>query len=309
MRSLVQDPDLSIIGLDNLSVGNTDELSKLCTLREWTPDMPPLAQGEVALMIGDITDPAAVAQAVDGVDVVVHLAADSGVMTSLAAPLANFHSNVLGTLTVLDAIRSHPKTSFIMASTGAALGQQVPPVHEQQVARPISPYGAGKLAAEAYCFGYAGSYGLRTCILRFSNVYGPHSSQKTSVVAKFIRQMLAGETISIFGDGKQTRDFIYIEDLVEAIRIAVQTKQSGEVFHIANHKETTIDEVVTELTQLLSPHGIQPKVEYANSRAGEIVRNYVSIDKAKRVLGWSPRHTFAEGLEKTVAWFLAERKA
>jgi UDP-glucose 4-epimerase len=311
VRRLKQESNLQIVGLDNLSTSQREDLSSLCTLLDWEPGtpFPKCNEGEVVLRIGDITDMTAVNEVVRGadVDVIVHLAADSGIMMSLEDPISNFHVNAGGTLNLLEAGRQHGNTRFVMASTSAALGQHEPPVTENHVPRPISPYGAAKLTSEAYCQAYAGSFGMKTCALRFSNVYGPYSDRKTSAVAKFIRLLLAGEEVTIFGDGEQTRDFLFVEDLSEAILAAGRAELEGAVFHVATGEETTINALFAELTRLLEPAGIAPSFRYEPPRAGEILRNYASIEKIKDMLGWSPRQSLADGLQVTVDWFLQEK--
>src|SRR5579864_374276 len=205
--------------LDNLSLGRRE-------------DVDPLGVG---LHVGDIRDPAAVAKACKGIDAVVHLAAHTRVVESLSDPQLNFDINAAGTLNVLQACRNAGIPKVIFASTGGAiLGEQVPPVHEGMVPRPVSAYGASKLAGEAYCSAYCGSYGLNTVALRFSNVYGPYSYHKGSAVAQFFRNLIHKEPIVIYGDGRQTRDFVYVGDLVQAILLADQANTPGEFFQIAS---------------------------------------------------------------------------
>jgi UDP-glucose 4-epimerase len=135
--------------------------------------------------------------------------------------------NVLGTFNYLDACRKSNVKRFVFASSGAPLGEQEPPIHEEMVPRPISPYGASKLCGEAYCSAFHGSFGVETVCLRFGNVYGPYSTHKGSVVAKFIKQILERETLTIYGDGSQTRDFIYIDDLIRAVWAGVTVPGVG----------------------------------------------------------------------------------
>src|SRR5439155_1594301 len=150
-------------------------------------------------------------------------------------------TNVLGTINYLEAARRAGIRRFVLASSAAATGNCIPPIHEQVVPRPVSPYGASKLAGEAYCCAYAASYAMMTVALRFGNVYGPGSDQKDSVVARFIRQVLTDEQIVIYGDGTQVRDFIYIDDLVRAIRCSLDADGiAGEVFQIATAHGTSV---------------------------------------------------------------------
>ena len=170
----------------------------------------------------------------------------------------------------------------------------------------ISPYGASKLCGEAYCSAYFGSFGLETVALRFGNVYGPYSTHKGSVVAKFIKHIMAGEQLPVYGDGNQTRDFIYVDDLVNAILLAMEKPDiGGEVFQIATHKEHTVAEVAESLNMLAEKYlGRKSEIVYERERKGEVRRNYSDISKARRLLGFEPKWELERGLEETFLWFL-----
>lgn len=235
--------------LDNLEAGTREALSRICAFDEIDPTELPSASsvpvpGRVELIVGDIRDADLCMRAARGTDGIIHLAANTGVAPSLRDPRLDLETNVMGTFNLLDAARGTDVKRFVFASSGAPVGECTPPVHEELAPRPISPYGAGKLCGEAYCSAYFGSFGLDTVALRFGNVYGPRSSHKGSVVAKFIRHILAGEDLPIYGDGRQTRDFIYVDDLVNAILLSLDRPAvGGEVFQIATHREHTVDEV------------------------------------------------------------------
>ena len=274
--------------LDNLSLGKREDVEQFA----------------VDLHVGDIRDQAAVARACKDINAVVHLAAHTRVVESLSDPQLNFEINAIGTLNVLQACRAAGIPKMIFASTGGAiLGEQEPPVHEGMVPRPISPYGASKLAGEAYCSAYTGAYGLKTVALRFSNVYGPYSYHKGSVVAQFFRNLLRGEPIVIYGDGEQTRDFLYVADLVEAILLADQIEPAGEVFQIASGRETSVRSLVGAMKAMLPDRRFDLRFEPA--RPGEILRNYANIEKARRILGFGPKTQLNEGLRKTWQWFIS----
>ena len=164
---------------------------------------------------------------------------------------------------------------------------------------------ASKLAGEAYCSAYFRTYGIHTVALRFGNVYGTLSNHKGSVVAKFIRQALKGETLEIYGDGNQTRDFIYVDDLIRAIRLAANALGiGGEIFQIATNSETSIRDLVKELVSIFSDFGINGTgVVNTEPRRGDVQRNFSDIRKAREMLGWVASVRLRDGLEKTVRWF------
>jgi UDP-glucose 4-epimerase len=286
--------------LDNLSAGRREHLDGL----------------PVEFIHGDILDKSAVRQAVAGKDGVVHLAAQTGVPRSLLDPRKDCEVNILGTLNLLEASRAemaggseggNGKTGrragvprFVFASSNAPLGRQSPPATEDKAPLPISPYGASKLAGEAYCLAYHGSWGLGTVVLRFGNVYGPFSGDKGSVVAKFFKDISAGGKIIVDGDGQQTRDFIYVGDLCRAILLALESDVCGEVFQVATGTETTISQLA-ELVKLTS--GSDTTVTYGPARQADIRKNYSAIEKIRRTLGWEPNVDLKQGLQMTMKWF------
>ncbi len=215
-------------------------------------------------------------------------------------------ANVIGTFNMLEAARAQGVRKFIFASSGAPVGEVNPPIHEELASHPISPYGASKLAGEGYCSAYHNTFGIETTALRFGNVYGPRSNHKSSVIAKFIRQALKGETLEIYGDGNQTRDFIYIDDLIEAIMLAnAKENIGGEVFQIATNSETTVNEIADQLLRIMEAKGYgNMLVSHVESRLGDVLRNFSNTSKADKMLGWKVFTDLTQGLEDTVDWFL-----
>jgi UDP-glucose 4-epimerase len=283
---LLLDEGHNVRVLDNFSTGQRHYLAGL----------------DLEIIEGSILDPDVVASAVVGRDGVVHLAAQTGVPGSLADPHHDCETNVLGTLTMLEACRRAGVRRFVFASSNAPLGRQPPPATEGKAPLPISPYGASKLAGEGYCLAYYGSWGLGTVVLRFANVYGPFSGHKGSVVAKFFRDIVAEGEIIIDGDGRQTRDFIYVGDLCRAILLALESDVSGEVFQIATGIETSIlelAEVVQEVT------GRPVETEHGPPRQGDIRKNYSAVGKVHRVLDWQPEVDLRQGLRLTWDWLSA----
>lgn len=296
--------------VDNLSVGQRENLGRVGEFVELDVEkLGELSDNRLELLVGDIRDEALAMAACQGADAVVHLAANTGVIPSIENPRDDCEVNVIGTFNYLEACRINGVKRFVFASSGAPLGEQSPPIHENMVPRPISPYGASKLCGEAYCSAYFESFGIETVALRFGNVYGPYSTHKGSVVAKFIKHILAGEPLPIYGDGNQTRDFVYIDDLVKAILPACNRAGiGGEVFQIATHREHTVAEVAEKLNQLAERYlGRKSLITFEKERKGEVRRNYSDISKAKKRLGFDPKYDLEQGLEETFLWFLAQR--
>jgi UDP-glucose 4-epimerase len=256
---------------------------------------------DCAFVKGDLRDADAVRAAVEGQDAIVHLAADTRVIPSIEKPRFNFEVNALGSLNVLEAMRETGVRQLVSASTGGAiLGDVPPPVHEEMVAKPVSPYGASKLCVEGYASAYGACYGIRTVSLRFSNVYGPRSFHKGSVVAHFFKQVLAGKPLVVYGDGSQSRDFVFVEDLSEGIRKALDVDRT-EVIQLGVGRPTSVNELIDLMRGVVGEDRVS--VEYEPFRAGEIINTYCDISKAKRVLGYDPRTTLEDGLKQTWAWF------
>ncbi len=255
----------------------------------------------VRFFYGDICDSKALESALEGREIVIHLAADTRVMDSIENPYLNFEVNVAGSFRLFQACRAHGVRQVVAASTGGAiLGDAPAPVHEEMVARPLAPYGASKLSMEGYLSAFSGAYGLKGCALRFSNIYGPRSFHKGSVVAHFFKQILAGEDLVVYGDGTQARDYLYVEDLTEGILHAVETEATG-VFQLGSGCPTTLNELLDILRDVTGRHELS--VNYSNFRVGEIHTTWCDISKAQRNLGFNPTTPLRNGLDRTWAWF------
>ena len=308
VRALLDEGGHSVRVVDNLAVGTREDLEAVCEFAEASPaDVGPMAPGSpVELIVGDILDEALALRAAAGADVIVHLAANTGVAPSVEDPRADCLANVIGTLNYLEAARHAAVSRFVFASSGATVGEVEPPMHEEITPHPVSPYGASKLSGEAYCSAYFRTFGVETVALRFGNVYGPLSTHKSSVVAKFIKRATGGEVLEIYGDGTQTRDFIYVEDLTQAIRSAATVEGvGGEVFQIATNAETSVQEMVEMLLPVLASAGIKDvEVRQAAPRLGDVMRNYSDTSKAAHLLGWRSEVDLEEGLRLTVDWFM-----
>jgi UDP-glucose 4-epimerase len=268
-----------------------------------TGDASFLAGVDAELVKGDIRDAAALDDALAGMDAVIHLAAAGSVVMSVQDPVTNFDVNVVGTFQVLDAARRAGVERTVQASTGGALiGDATPPVSELSLPKPISPYGASKLAGEGYAYAFAKAYGLRTVAMRFANVYGPWSARKQGAVTLFFRAIHAGEPLVIYGDGSSSRDYAYVDDIARALELALERDvPGGTVLHIASGVETT----VAELARLCREAAGVPDhpVEYRPKRAGEVNRNFAAYDLAEQMLGYRPSISREDGIRSTWQWF------
>jgi UDP-glucose 4-epimerase len=276
--------------LDNLSTG----------------DAAHLAGVDTELVKGDIRDAAALDDALAGMGSIIHLAAAGSVIGSVQDPGTNFDVNVLGTFRVLDAARRAGVSRVVMASTGGALiGDATPPVDERSLPKPISPYGASKLAGEGYAHAFAKTFGLRTVAIRFGNVYGPWCERKRGVLNVFFESIHAGTPLVIYGDGTASRDYVHVDDISRALQLGLEKDvPGGTVLHAASGVETS----VTDLADLCRNAAGVPghPIEYRPRRAGEVGRNFASYDLANKLLGYAPTVTREVGIPRTWKWFQDE---
>ncbi len=289
--------DWDIAVLDNLSQGKLEYLRAV----------DGYSKERVDFFKGDVRDVNDVGEAMENCDYVIHLAAQTSVIDSIKKPKEDAEINILGTINLLEESVEKDVNRFIVASSAAPLGEQEMPIHEEKVPQPLAPYGASKLACEGYCSAYGGSHSLPTVALRFSNVYGPKSWHKGSVVAKFIKQILDGETPVIYGDGDQTRDFIHTKDIAQALYLSCteDLEDDFELFQVATGKETSINDLYSLLKNKLGEKGEKvPEPKHGEKREGEIYRNYADISKAEERLNYSPEVSIEEGIEETIDWFL-----
>lgn len=304
---LSDDTQHNIRVVDNLTTGTRSDLKEVSDFNELSDDEFIKPEG-VELVVGDILDEELALSVTKGCDVIVHFAANTGVGPSVENPRYDCMVNVLGTFNYLESARQNGVKRFVFASSGAPAGEVEPPIHEELPPHPVSPYGASKLAGEGYCSSYSKTFGIDAVMLRFGNVYGPGSIHKSSVVAKFIRKAMNKEVLEIFGDGTQTRDFIYIDDLINAVRSAsIVENIGGEAFQIATNTETTVDEMAQKLVEVLNEFGLSD-IEIVNSefRLGDVMRNFSDTSKAKKVLGWTPKENLDSGLRKTASYFFKD---
>jgi nucleoside-diphosphate-sugar epimerase len=259
---------------------------------------------------GDITDLEAVRSACKGVDFVLHQAALGSVPRSLDDPLATNHANIVGTLTVLQAARTTGVKRVVYASSSSAYGDTPTlPKRESMPSNPISPYAVSKYAGELYAQTFNKVMGLETVSLRYFNVFGPRqhpSSQYAAVIPKFIRMMLNGEQPIMFGDGTQTRDFTFIENVVSANLLACQAPGAnvcGKMFNVAAGKMFSLNQLYSMLQELT---GFSKPPKYAPARTGDVHDSLADISAAEKAMGYRTLVGFQEGLQRTVEWYRAE---
>ncbi|MGH3046223.1 MAG: NAD-dependent epimerase/dehydratase family protein, partial [Gaiellaceae bacterium] len=262
---------------------------------------------DAELVEDDVRDVGALERAARGCEVVFHLAAGTGVLPSIEDPFADFDVNARGTLAALWAARRAGSARVVFSSSNAPLGAGAYPASEDKPVAPLSPYGASKATGEAYCSAFHGAYGLDAVAVRFSNAYGPRSAHKGNVIPLFIQRILDGREVVVYGDGNQTRDFVFVTDLADGlVRAAEADGVGGEIFQLASGVETSVNSLVSLLGGVA---GREPVVRREPPRAGEILRNYSLVKKARERLGFSPDVPLADGLRRTYEWFSSLRAA
>ena len=292
VRALI-DRGESVRGIDNFATGKRENIEEL--------------KGKLDFREASILDEAAVADACKGIDYVFHEAALPSVPKSVAEPRLTNATNVDGTLNILLAARDAKVKRVIYAASSSAYGEsEVLPKQEAMIARPISPYAVQKLTGEHYMQTFSAVYGLETVSLRYFNVFGPRqdaNSQYSAVLAKFITQMSRNESPTIFGDGEQSRDFTFIDNVVKGNMLAVTApaaEVSGKMFNVATGTRITLNQTFKLLQQII---GVSGPVKYAAPRLGDVKHSLADITLAKKHMGYTPDVSFEEGLRRTVAWY------
>ena len=257
--------------------------------------------GDINLLRGDIRDMDACRRACEGVDSVFHMAALASVVGSIADPIGSHEVNLGGTLNMLTAARDAKVRRFVFSSSAAIYGNaEILPTQENQPYNPQSPYAAHKACGEFYCKNFNSLYGLEAVILRYFNVFGPRQSLNSgyaAVIPLFIQAALDDRSPTIFGDGKQTRDFIYVENIVAANLLAATQKDIGGVaFNIAGGEALSLLQLVSHLENII---GRPLNPAFKPERAGEVKHSYADVDRASVRLGFAPRVSVAEGLRQT----------
>ncbi len=284
-------------GVDNLSTGRMENLAEI--------------RSSITFQLADIQDLNAMHAACEGVDYVMHQAALASVPRSVKDPISSHESNINGTLNVLLAARDANVKRVVYAASSSAYGDQpTQPKHEEMSPAPLSPYAVQKLTCEYYIQAFCKVYGMEGVCLRYFNIFGPRQaadSPYSGVIAQFVYKMMTGETPTINGDGSVSRDFTFIANAVNANLLACQAPSSvanGRVFNVGTGHSHTLNDLYTDLAEILD---FCAKPLYGAPRTGDVQHSLASIERARKELGYEPQADFRAGLEKTVAWYLAEK--
>ena len=283
----------SVVVLDNLSSGKE---SNLASVRD-----------KIELSTGSVTDLAAVQAACRGAEYVIHLAARTSVPRSVEDPVDTNHANIDGTLNVLVAARDAKVRRFVFAASSSAYGETptLPKVETMQPA-PISPYGVTKYVGELYAQVFGRVYGLENASVRYFNVFGPRqdpTSQYSGVLSLYMLAVIEGKPPVVYGDGEQSRDFTYVENIVdETLRACEATGASGKVFNGGTGARITLNQVLRQLEKIT---GTKIQAKYESARTGDILHSQADISLARKILGYEPSVLFEQGLKRTWDWYTA----
>jgi len=285
---LVQDGSVVRV-VDNLSTGQIQRLDRV--------------RSAIELVQGDLADESVAKNVVDGMDFVVHQAAVPSVQRSLSDPLGTNQANVIGTLNLLESSRRAGIRRFVYAASSSAYGDtEVLPKHEDMPPNPMSPYALQKFVGERYCKLYYELYGLETVGLRYFNVFGPGQdphSEYSAVIPRFINYLLGNRPITIFGDGEQSRDFTFVENVVEANLLALGAlNAAGKMCNIGCGERITLNQLVAHLEEEL---GVKAHVSHLPPKLGDVRHSLANIDRARAILNYQPRVMVQEGLRRTIA--------
>jgi nucleoside-diphosphate-sugar epimerase len=286
-------------GIDNLSTGKRENIAEI--------------ESKIDFREADLADLNALHDACRGVDYLFHEAAIPSVPKSVLDPLGSNRANVDATVHVLIAARDAKVNRVVYAASSSAYGDTPTlPKHEAMPPNPISPYAVAKLASEYYMTSFYRCYGLETVCLRYFNIFGPRqdpSSPYSGVLAKFITQMLHGEQPTILGDGKQSRDFTYIDNVISANLLAAKAPASqaaGQVFNVATGTRIDLNETFQTLKKII---GFKAEVNYGPERAGDVKHSLADLSRTEKHLGYKPLVNFEEGLRRTVDWYRGQQQA
>lgn len=293
-----------VVGFDNFATGHRNNIEEATAT---------MGRGRFRMIEGDIRDRAQCQSAADGVEIVLHQAALGSVPRSLADPLTTHDANVTGFLNVLEAARQAGVRRFVYAASSSTYGDEpnLPKV-EERIGNPLSPYAATKLANEIYASVYARSYGFKATGLRYFNVFGPRQDPEgayAAVIPKWTRAMLKGEEVTIFGDGETSRDFCFVANAVQAnLRAALAPEEvQGEVFNVAVGEQTSLAQLFALIRDGLGTHQVHYDREpcFTDFRAGDVRHSLADVGKARRLIGYAPTHSIAQGIADALPWYIA----
>jgi len=289
----------SVRVLDNFSSGRRENL----LFKDPVGNKPASLPSRLEVVEGDLCDAEAIKTCMRDIELVFHLAALVSVSRSMSEPQDCYNVNVNGTVTLLEAARQAGVRKVILSSSTAVYGDTDRfPTDEETPLNPLSPYALSKQVIELYARLYSQTFGLPVISLRYFNVYGPRQrpdSDYAAAIPIFVRHLVNNETISIYGDGKQSRDFIFVKDVVRANLLAAESNVAGEAFNICTGRETTLLDLLEELSEVSSR---QPNVQFEAARPGDIYRSTGNPQKAYSILGFKAETSLAEGLQQTVEW-------
>ena len=282
--------------LDDLSTGHRENIDEI--------------GGGVDFIQGSVADEGLLCKALEGVELVFHEAAIPSVPRSVKVPQQTHVASVDGTFSLLLAARDQKVRRVVYAASSSAYGDQPTLLKSEQMAPdPLSPYAVAKLVGEYYCRVFTRVYGLETVSLRYFNVFGPRQdpgSQYSGVVSRFISALLSGERPVIYGDGEQSRDFTYIDNVVAAnLKAAEASEASGKVINIANGMRITLNQLLAELKDLTGKHDVE--AEYLEPRVGDVRHSLADISMARELLGYESKVDLREGLQRTIDWWKSSR--
>jgi len=282
--------------LDDLSTGHRENIDEIGSKADFIE--------------GSVADEKLLSKALDGVELIFHEAAIPSVPRSVQAPRESHIASVDGTFSLLLAAKDKKVKRVVYAASSSAYGdQQAPSKSETMAPDPLSPYAVAKLVGEYYCQVFTRVYGLETVSLRYFNVFGPRqdpSSEYSGVVSRFISSLLSGEQPVIYGDGEQSRDFTYIDNVVAANLSAAEAKEaSGKVINVANGVSITLNQLLAELKDLTGNHDV--KASYRDARVGDVRHSLADISLARKLLGYESKVGLREGLQRTIDWWKSSR--
>jgi len=282
-----------VIGIDNMRTGNQNNMVSFSSSPEFR------------FIEADVCDPSLKSKLSSDIDLVFHLAAISSVTASIEDPILVNRNNVTGIVNILDIARALDISRVVFSSSAAVYGNpEKMPIVEETPVNPLSPYAASKIAGEEYMKAFRETYGIETTILRYFNVYGPRQaySEYSGVISIFINHAIRGESITVEGDGEQTRSFVYVTDVARGTVLAGKTPQAnGEIINVSGLDLIRILDVATKINQTASSEG--SKIIHVAPRVGDVRHSIGSMDKARSVLGFTPEMPFETGLEHTISWY------